>query len=178
MASKNIKKAIDLLVDSGLKIKPDSLPKGHPYQVFDIILRAESGAFFDNLVLSGGVDQMVQQDYRSRANSLRQSRFIPAVEYIQATRHRRVLIEDMHQLMKKYDVVITPTFGGTQLLITNLTGHPVITVPCGLDEKGRPTSISFLGNLFDEAKIIAFAKAFQELTEYHIQQPPSFAVKK
>ena len=167
----NMRKTIKLLREKGVTLIPDSLPDNHPFEVFDIILRAEAGAFFDTLVLSGAIDNMVQQGYRSRANSLRQSRFITAVEYIQASRYRGKLIQDMHQLLKKYDVLITPTFGGTQLLITNLTGHPVITVPNGFDKRGRPTSISFLGNLFDEASILAFAKAFQDMSDHHKKHP-------
>ena len=74
---------------------------------------------------------------------LRQSRFILAVEYLQANRHRKVLIEKMHKIMKEFDVIISPTFGGRQLLITNLTGHPAVVLPTGFNQKGRPTSIYF-----------------------------------
>jgi Asp-tRNA(Asn)/Glu-tRNA(Gln) amidotransferase A subunit family amidase len=159
-----------------LQMEPivDSLPSDFPFKVFDIILRAEAGAVFDELVRNGGVDDMIEQTRGSRANSLRQSRFIPAVEYIQANRYRDLLIQEMYELMQKYDVVITPTFGGTQLMITNLTGHPVVTIPIGLDEKGHPMSISFLGNLFEEDKILKMAKYIQELTEYESDYPPLF----
>ena len=76
--------------------------------------------------------------------------------------------------MAKYDVVVAPTFGGTQLLTTNLTGHPVVCVPTGLDEEGHPTSVSFIGGLFEEAKILRVAKAFQEATSYDDIHPPMF----
>ncbi|MCI5083067.1 MAG: hypothetical protein MRY78_15310, partial [Saprospiraceae bacterium] len=115
-----------------------------------------------------------QQGQRSRANSLRQARFIPAVEYLNANRHRRQLIEEVHAVMKDYDIIITPTFGGKQLLTTNLTGHPVVCVPTGLDEEGHPTSISFLGNLYDDDLILAFAKWFQDQTSFDEAYPPLF----
>ncbi|MCR9015507.1 amidase [Aquiflexum gelatinilyticum] len=155
----------------GINLGKVELPKDYPFNVFDIILRAESGAFFDQLILSGRDSLMVEQDKGSRANSLRQSRFIPAVEYLQANRHRRMLIEEMHRLIKDYDVVISPTFGGRQMLITNLTGHPVISVPNGFDKKGRPTSITLVGNYFDEAKILALAEAYQKRYQYHGKVP-------
>lgn len=156
-----------------LGIKPEkvTLPENFPFSVFDIILRAESGAFFDQLVLSGAVDEMVEQHKGSRANSLRQSRFIPAVEYLQANRHRSKLIEEFHQMIKDYDVVISPTFAGRQMLITNLTGHPALSLPNGFDEKGRPTSITLLGNYFGEDKLIALAEAYQKHNRYHGFQP-------
>jgi len=171
---KNNNLALATLKEIGLKPEAVSFPKDFPYQVFDIILRAEAGAFFDDLVRSKGVDEMVQQNYRSRANSLRQARFIPAVEYLQANRHRKVLIEEMYKIFKNYDVIISPTFGGRQLLITNLTGHPAVALPNGFDKKGRPTSITLLGNLYEEAILLAIAKQFQEQTDFKEKHPPQF----
>lgn len=149
-------------------------PDDFPFAVFDIILRAESGAFFDELILSGKHSEMVEQHKGSRANSLRQSRFIPAVEYLQANRHRRVLIEETHQILKEFDVIISPTFGGRQMLITNLTGHPALSLPNGFDDKGRPTSITLIGNYFEEAKLISLAEVFQRHQGYHNQIPKGF----
>ncbi|WP_235298735.1 amidase [Portibacter marinus] len=174
-AMRVVRKAVDSLTLLGLTFISDSLPGEFPFRSFDVILRAEAGAFFDELVRSGQVDLMVEQSKRSRANSLRQSRFIPAVEYLQANRHRKVLIEKMHEFMSRYDVVVSPTFGGSQLVITNLTGHPVITFPTGLDKEGHPTSLTLIGNLFEEAKILKVAKAFQEATSYDEMHPPMFA---
>ena len=171
---KNNQLALATFKKMGINPETVSFPKNFPYQVFDIILRAEAGAFFDELVRSKGVDQMVEQNYRSRANSLRQARFIPAVEYLQANRHRKVLIEEMHKIFKQYDIIISPTFGGRQLLITNLTGHPAVALPNGFDEKGRPTSITLLGNLYDEANLLAVAKQFQEQTNFKEKHPPQF----
>ena len=111
----------------------------------------------------------------ARANSLRQARLIPAVEYLQANRQRRQLIEEVHQIFKDYDIIIAPTFRSRQLLITNLTGHPVISVPNGFDKRGRPTSLTFIGNLYDEGSILAMAKAFQAETDYDEKHPPLFS---
>ena len=170
----NLRKALKKLKENGINPIPIELPKNFPHNVFDIILRAESGAFFDELVRSGGVDKMVQQHQKSRANSLRQSRFIPAVEYLQANRFRGELIEEMHNLMNKFDVLISPTFGGRQLMTSNLTGHPVVCVPTGFDNQNHPTSISFLGNLYEEDKILEFANFFQAITNFHLKYPPLY----
>ncbi|MFD2099816.1 amidase [Flagellimonas iocasae] len=170
----NLRNALKTLEEMGIHPTAVEMPEDIPYRGFDIILRAEAGAFFDELVRSGEVDIMVEQDQRSRANSLRQSRFIPAVEYLQANRQRQVLIQKMQDLMKDYDVLISPTFGNNQLMATNLTGHPVIAVPTGLDEEIHPTSMTFVGNLYDEASILLLAKAFQEKTEFDEMHPPGF----
>lgn len=172
---KNVMAAVALL-EKKLNSSFDtlSLPKNYPFRVFDIILRAEAGAFFEELVRSGAVDDMVEQTSGSRANSLRQARFIPAVEYLQANRERRRLIEEIHQLFKNYDVIIAPSARSSQLQITNLTGHPVISIPTGFDEKGRPTSLTLIGNLYEEDKILQLAKYYQSLTEFDEKHPPLF----
>lgn len=155
----------------GIELQPVNLPDSFPFAVFDIILRAEAGAFFDELVRTGRVDQMVEQHRGSRANSLRQSRFIPAVEYIQANRHRTRLIEEFSKAIAGFDVVLSPTFGGNQMMITNLTGHPALALPTGFDERGRPKGITLLANYFDEGKILQLAEAYQASYFHHGKVP-------
>ncbi|MEO2050698.1 MAG: amidase [Allomuricauda sp.] len=170
----NLRNALKVFKEMGVEPIAVEMPKDVPYRGFDIILRAEAGAFFDDLVRSGEVDIMVEQDQRSRANSLRQSRFIPAVEYLQANRQRQVLMQKMQELMQDYDVLISPSFGNDQLLATNLTGHPVIALPTGLDKKNHPTSLTLVGKLYDEASILLLAKAFQDNSSFDELHPPGY----
>lgn len=170
----NLRNALKVFKEMGVEPIAVEMPKDVPFRGFDIILRAEAGAFFDDLVRSGEVDIMVEQDQRSRANSLRQSRFIPAVEYLQANRQRQVLMQKMQELMKDYDVLISPSFGNDQLLATNLTGHPVIALPTGLDKKNHPTSLTLVGKLYDEASILLLAKAFQDNSSFDELHPPGY----
>ena len=171
----NLSATLEHLKTMGVEPTPIELPSNFPYDVFDIILRAEAGAFFDELVRSGDVDVLTEQGSSSRANSLRQSRFIPAVEYLQANRQRALLIEAIHALFKDYEVIIAPSNRGRQLLITNLTGHPAISVPNGFDKKGRPTSFTLVGNLYDDGSILAFARAYQVATDFDEMRPPLFS---
>lgn len=174
VSKNNLEKAISTFKAMGITLQEMELPTDVPYNSFDIILRAESGAFFDDLVRSKDVDKMVEQTQGSRANSLRQSRFIPAVEYLQANRQRQVLIEKMQAIMKDCDVLISPTLDRNQVFITNLTGHPAITIPTGLDKNNHPTSITLVGNLYDEASILLLAKAFQDKTEFDEMHPEGY----
>jgi len=166
--------SLEVFRKMGYELVAVDLPKDIPYDGFDVILRAEAAAFFDELVRTGGVDKMVQQGRRSRANSLRQARFIPAVEYIQANRHRNILIQEFHKIISQYDALISPTFGGRQLLVTNLTGHPSICLPNGFDDKKHPTSFTIVGNLYDESSIINLAIAYQQITDHEEKHPPLF----
>ena len=173
----NLRSALAVFKTMGVEPTAIELPDNYPFNVFDIILRAEAGAFFDDLVRSGDADNMVEQTRGSRANSLRQARFIPAVEYLQANRQRRQLIEEVNDLFMKYDVIIAQTSRGSQLQITNLTGHPVVTIPTGFDNRGRPTSLTLIGNLYDEGAILAMADAFQQATDFDEKYPPLFSKK-
>lgn len=161
------------LRELGAELIPISLPK-FPINDLSIILSAEAAAAFDQLTRNNEDDLMVRQIKNAWPNSFRASRFIPAVEYINANRVRFMLIQDMQKLMEKVDLYIAPSWDGDNLLLTNLTGHPCIVLPNGFSEKGTPTSISFTGRLFDEGKLIAFAKAYQDATKFHKQHPPMF----
>jgi len=146
-----------------------------PYYAMSIILEAEAAAAFDELTRSNRDTLLVRQHRYAWPNLFRTARYITAVEYIQANRIRHDLIEDYNQRLQDFDVVVTPSFeGGNQLLATNLTGHPVVVVPNGFKESGSPTSISFLGNLFDEGSILAVAAAYQDATSFNKKRPAAF----
>ena len=104
-------------------------------------------------------------------NSFRSDRFITAVEYIQATRMRTLIMQKMAALMQTVDVFVVPPFAGSALVLTNFTGHPSVVLPSGFTEKNMPTTITFIGNLYREGEVLAVAKAFQDATDYHLQYP-------
>jgi len=159
----------------GVRPEPVELEfEGMPLQSLRIILTAEAGAAFDELTLSNLDSLLTGQNKGDWPNIFRASRFIPAVEYIQANRHRTILMQQMGEIMKDYDVVITPSFRGNQLLATNLTGHPCVVVPNGFNDKGAPTSICFIGKLNDEASILLAARRYQEATGWDEKRPPAF----
>jgi Asp-tRNA(Asn)/Glu-tRNA(Gln) amidotransferase A subunit family amidase len=80
----------------------------------------------------------------------------------------------MHELLKEYDVIVSPSFAGAQLQITNLTGHPALCLPNGFAANGSPTSITLLGNLFEEEKLIMLGHMIQQNTDWQAKRPPMF----
>ncbi len=100
---------------------------------------------------------------------------IPAVEYVQANRVRTMLMGEMERVMAGVDLFVSPSYGRNVLLLTNLTGHPSVTLPHGFQENGTPVSISFIGRLYGEADLLAAAKGYQDATEFHVQRPPLFS---
>ena len=157
----------------GARLVPIELPD-YPVESLAFILSAEAAAAFDELTRSNRDDLMVRQIKNAWPNVFRTSRFIPAVEYINANRVRYKLVQEMARVMSEVDVYVAPTFGGDNLLLTNLTGHPCVVLPNGFDEKGSPVSITFVGRLFDEGTLLAVAKAYQDATGFHLKHPPLF----
>ncbi len=171
---KNDSLSLVKLEQLGAELEPLTLPDSLPLSAFGIILSAEAAAAFDELTRSNKDSLMVRQIKRAWPNVFRQSRLVPAVEYINANRVRNELIQELHRRFKEFDVIVTPSFGGNQLQFTNLTGHPVVVVPNGFNSNGSPTSISFLGNLFDEATILSVARLYQQNTEHEDKHPLYF----
>lgn len=170
---KNDSLTLAKLKEFGVELIPIELPD-YPINDLAIMLSAEAGAAFDELTRSNRDDLLVRQIKNAWPNSFRASRFIPAVEYINASRIRTLLIEETQKLMSKIDLYIAPTNEGDSNLLTNLTGQPCVVLPNGFSEKGTPTSITFIGKLFDEATLIAFAKLYQDSTYYHKKHPLMF----
>ncbi len=153
--------ALDSLRQAGVNLVPLEFPLEdfgvpNPWDLI-IILTAEAGAAFQELTLSNRDDLLVRQRPNDWPDIFRSAQFIPAVEYIQANRARVRLQAMMKQVFESVDVYVTPSFNGPSLMITNLTGHPQVVVPSGFIEGTQPHSVSFVGNLYDEATVLAVA---------------------
>ena len=101
----------------------------------------------------------------------RAARFVPAVEYVQAQRARRLLIEELDARIKDLDAYVAPSFSNN-LVVTNLTGHPAVVVPNGMRPNGLPSTITFTGQLYEEGRLLALAKAYQDATDFDEKHPP------
>jgi Asp-tRNA(Asn)/Glu-tRNA(Gln) amidotransferase A subunit family amidase len=180
--------ALAKLREMGVNLKPVEMPK-FPYGAMRTMLTAEAAAAFDELTRTGKDKLLTSQKDYDWPNTFRTARFIPAVEYIQAARARRMAMEAVAKVFDDFDVIVAPT-GGEQLVITNLTGHPAVILPNGLRDSdapkypsddpsdfrnsggpGTPTSLTFLGKLYGEAELLAFARGYQEATGFHQLHP-------
>jgi Asp-tRNA(Asn)/Glu-tRNA(Gln) amidotransferase A subunit family amidase len=156
----------------GAELVPMELPNFRR-GVFSSIISVEGAAAFDELTRTNADDQMVRQGKNGWPNTFRSARFVPAVEYVQANRIRTKLIQEMYETLGKtgVDVYISPSFAGGNLWLTNYTGHPCVVLPNGFTAKGLPTSITFMGQLFAEGRVLAVAKAYQDATGWHKKHP-------
>ena len=161
-------RAIAVLQEMGVELIPVELPET-PVDALGFILSTEAAAAFDQLVLDNSDASMrPEPESSARPDTARLHRFVPAVEWIQANRIRRQIIEQMQtELFTKLDLVV-----GGDIGLTNLTGHPQISLPHGFDSKGEPLGFTFTGKLFGEPEILLLTHAFQQRTDFHLKRPP------
>ena len=163
------KVALAALEKAGAKLQPIELPKFSTGSL-RFILSAEAAAAFDDITRDGRVNQLSGQSPNDWPNTFRTSRFIPAVEYIRAQRARTLLMHEMEKLMSQWDVFVSPAPGSSSLLITNLTGHPAVVLPCGF-VNDLPAAIMFTGGVYDEVSPLRVALAFEKATKWHTMHP-------
>jgi Asp-tRNA(Asn)/Glu-tRNA(Gln) amidotransferase A subunit family amidase len=180
--------ALDKLRSMGVKLIPVELPKLH-WGAMQPLLTAEAAAAFDELTTSGRDRLLTEQSPEDWPNIFRIARFYPAVEYIQANRARTLAVRQVSALFEQVDIIVTPTTEA-QLIATNLTGHPALILPNGLRGSdappppstddgnndniggpGTPVSLTFLAGHYQDAKLAAFANAYQQATGFENLHP-------
>jgi len=190
---RNDDQALEQLKAIGVKLEPFELP-AMPLNVTAGILGAESGAAFDEFVRSGRDRDLTN---KGRSNGMRQSRLVPAVEYLQAQRVRALVMRQFADVVSKFDVYVAPYInmragaagrGGTDggrgaepppppslirdhFQVANVCGYPAVSVPNGFTADGKPTSITFLGRLYNEADVLALVRAYQERAGWTSKHP-------
>ena len=167
-----------------------------PYDCLQLILFAESAAAFEELTLSHGVDQLKMQVPDAWPNTFRQSRFLSAVDFVQADRFRRKVANQMSQLLSQVDMLLVPSLRDEMLTITNATGHPSLTLRAGFVEVSEersdwapdpahppakfapprrvPHGVTLIGRLFDEGRLGNAGLAMEGSFAVATQRPPGF----
>jgi Asp-tRNA(Asn)/Glu-tRNA(Gln) amidotransferase A subunit family amidase len=171
----NDRAALDKIRSLGIELAEFKLPE-NPKLDPSAILNAEGIVALHDPV-DTHPDQLARPDRIVGQNAYR---LYPAPDYVNANRARMLLMQEMDKLMAKIDVYLLPydyadytpnPVADRSTGITNLTGHPSVTLPHGFDEKGHPTGLTFIGRLFGEAQMLAVAKAYQDSTGWHLKHP-------
>jgi Asp-tRNA(Asn)/Glu-tRNA(Gln) amidotransferase A subunit family amidase len=187
--------ALDLVGTLGMVPTPVTIPDW-PYSSLNLLLFAEAGAAFEELTLSGRADQLKMQVPDAWPNLFRESRFLSAVDFVQADRFRRKVAEMMSHLMTTVDLLLVPSLRDEMLTITNQTGHPSLTLRTGFvnvsearsdwapdpahplprfDPPRRvPHGVTLIGRLFDEGTIGRVGLAMERATNAMRERPAGF----
>jgi Asp-tRNA(Asn)/Glu-tRNA(Gln) amidotransferase A subunit family amidase len=161
---------LDELRNLGVELVPVVLPD-YPVDEMMIVLQAEAAAAFDDFSRGDGDQLMARQERHAWPNVFRHAQLIPAVDYIRANRLRARLVQELEQTFAGVRALVHPSFAGSILALTNLSGHPTVVVPCGFAADGTPFSVSFTGPLFAEGDLVTLAMAWQRRTVHHVQHP-------
>ena len=168
--------ALDTIRSLGLSLVPIELPAHASVPIRAIQFGEMNAALKDPFYTRA--TEVIRQD---RAVSMNAMRLMPASDYVDASRLRSLLMQEMADIMSKVDVYVVPfdyadytpnAVATLNTAVTNLTGQPAVIVPHGFNEKGQPTSLTFVGRVFGEAETLALAKAYQDATDWHLKSPP------
>ncbi len=168
-----------------------------PYDSLDLILFAEGAAAFEELTLSGKLNELKVQVPDAWPNIFRQSRFLSAVDFVQADRFRRKVANEMARVFSEVDLLLVPSLRDEMLTITNFTGHPSLTLRAGFIEVSEarsdwapdpqnplpkfspprrvPHGVTLIGKLFDEGTMARAGIALESAFGVVGERPPVFA---
>lgn len=158
---------LKILRKIGFELVPITLPQDLPVGAVTLMLEVEAATAFDELTR-----KHVTEGLNYWPETFRDGQFVPAVEYLRASRVRTKLMRAMVERMETVDVYAGL---GQDLSITNLTGHPTVVFPMGFHEsdgRPRPGAVGLTGRLYGEATLLAVANAFQQATGDHLRRPP------
>ncbi len=179
----------------GMKPVEVSLPDW-PYDCLNLILFSEAAAAFQELTLSRKVDQLKMQVPDAWPNVFRQSRFLSAVDFVQADRFRRKVAQEMARIFSQVDLLLVPALRDEILVITNFTGHPALVLRAGFVEVSEarsdwapdpknplpkfspprrvPHGVCLIGRLFEEGTLAQAGMALEAAFKVAGEHPPGF----
>jgi Asp-tRNA(Asn)/Glu-tRNA(Gln) amidotransferase A subunit family amidase len=187
--------ALDSVSKLGMVPVEVSIPDW-PYDSLDLILFAEAAAAFEELTLSGKLDELKVQVPDAWPNVFRQSRFLSAVDFVQSDRFRRKVAQEMARVFSQVDLLLVPSLRDEMLTITNFTGHPSLTFRAGFIEVSEarsdwapdpkhplpkfspprrvPHGVTLIGRLFEEGTLATAGIALEHAFSVAGQRPPEF----
>ena len=155
----------------GAAMVPVTLPPARNYSgLVGTVIAVESSSAFGDLLTSGRINELVQQEKSSWPNTFRVGATVPAADYLRAQRLRTMLMREMHEALRDVDCYVTVPYAGPTLAFTNLCGQPSLIARCGMKD-GRPKMIEFIGNLYREDAVLRVGFAYEQATEWRAAHP-------
>jgi Asp-tRNA(Asn)/Glu-tRNA(Gln) amidotransferase A subunit family amidase len=164
-------KAIETIEGLVGELVPIQLPPAERYSgLASLVIACESACSFTELLETGKIRELKQQDEGSWPNTFRVGSMIPASDYLRAMKVRMQLMREMHDALKDVDLYVTIPYVGPTIAFTNLTGHPSLITRCGMRDE-RPRMIEFVGNLYREDAILRLAHAYESQNNFNTVWP-------
>jgi len=185
------RRMIDLAASLGAEIVPVQVPNiAEINTISRVILLAEASAVMSPYLgdrSKFGADVLALLD---------QGRMIPATDYINAQRLRRLAWVEFAAVWRDADCLLTPAtpipaprIGQTEVTLDgvpedvrlaatryvraiNLLGWPALSIPCGFASSGLPLGLQIIGKPFEEALVLRVGAALEDATDFHTRRPP------
>ncbi len=167
-----------------------------PYDSLDLILFAEAAASFEELTLNGGLRELKMQVPDAWPNSFRQSRFLSAVDFVQADRLRRMVANEMGRIFSQVDLLLVPSLRDEMLTHYQLhrpsvadvarrvcsgvearsdwAPDPAHPLPKFSPPRRVPHGVTLIGRLFDEGTLCEAGIALERAFNVASERPPGF----
>jgi Asp-tRNA(Asn)/Glu-tRNA(Gln) amidotransferase A subunit family amidase len=188
--------ALDTVGKLGMVAMEVQLPDW-PYDSLQHVLFSEAAAAFEDLTLSGGLNELKAQVPDAWPNLFREARFLSAVDFVQADRFRRRVAMEMARVFSQVDLLLVPSLRDEMLTLSNFTGHPSLTLRAGFVHVSEarsdwapdpahplptfspprrvPHGVTLLGRLFEEGTVARAGLALERAFGVAGERPPGFA---
>jgi Asp-tRNA(Asn)/Glu-tRNA(Gln) amidotransferase A subunit family amidase len=164
-------RAVEALRAALGEMRPVVMPPAERYRgLARVTIGAESASSFSELLSSGRVRELKQQEAGSWPNAFRIGATVSAADYLRAMQLRTMLLREMAEAMKDVDVFVTLPFAGPVLSYTNLSGHPSLVLRCGM-ASGSPMQIELIGQLYREDLLLHVGHVLERAVVEKAQWP-------
>ncbi|MGA8143706.1 MAG: amidase [Candidatus Acidiferrales bacterium] len=194
---KEVRDAIESATKSfeslGARIKEVSLPGlDRSVEPSTNVALAEATQYHESQGYFPALAEQYGDDVRHR---LELGREVRAADYLNAWEVKRAITLEFDAAFEQVDAILVPALpiaapriGEKEIAIgseketvrsalvrlnrpANLTGHPAISVPCGLTRGGLPIGLQFIGPNYSEAFLLAIALAYEDATDWSKRHP-------
>jgi Asp-tRNA(Asn)/Glu-tRNA(Gln) amidotransferase A subunit family amidase len=163
--------ALDTLRADGAELCELELPD-LPYEGVFVLVWVEAAAAFQSLLTRGQLGELRGQDGSSWPNLFRAAHLVSAVEYVQLLRVRTRVMRETAALFANVDAIVAPDMGSRFHLVTNVTGHPSLTLRAGFRPDGTPASVTLHGQLFGDGALLEIGRALESRLGVWERRPP------
>jgi aspartyl-tRNA(Asn)/glutamyl-tRNA(Gln) amidotransferase subunit A len=186
-----IDEALRSMEKSGAKIGDAKIPDGPFEDAAELTILMEAASSFRNMIHSGACARL--RDPVGQINGYVSEEFSSS-DYLDVQRVRSVLQRRIDKLFDEFDVIAAassdtvarplvrrPSETGRARRdevnqkapdgISSLCGLPALSVPCGFSAEGLPFGLQFMARATRDHAVVAAARSYQDVTEWHKRHP-------
>lgn len=181
-----VEAALDELRRLGVTVEDAELPEWEAaVEASYVLVRCEAALEYRRVLADRPADLIPEVRERLEAG-MRTS----AVEYLEARRAADRFAYALRRLLERARLLALPGRAQTAprmdesgrlleplsarnlMAPLNSAGVPALTIPCGFDPQGLPIGLQLVGPRFAESMLLAVARAYQQVTDWHRRRPP------